>query len=129
MTSGTKINLYKGWKVIMNEELVQDKEEGIEVTEDYIHIPVKRKKKNMELRTITITKGIKALYDVKNKVIVTYLFSKKNYTVKQAKKWIKEHSNIQTDELLMQLDSLLSRMQENDRTLHEEIKKAILEAM
>lgn len=115
--------------MIMNEELIQDKEEGIEVTEDYIHIPVKRKKKNMELRTITITKGIKALYDVKNKMIVTYLFSKKNYTLKEAKKWVKEHSNTQTDELLMQLDSLLSRMKENDRSLHDEIEKAILEVM
>jgi len=63
-----------------------------EVTTDYIRIPVKRKKKGNELRTITLGKGIKALYDVERKLIVTYLFDKTKYTMKKAKEWVKKHT-------------------------------------
>jgi len=64
-----------------------------ETTENYHRIPVARKKKGNELRTISIGKGIKALYDPKRKIIVTYLFSVKSYTMKQAKQWVKKHKN------------------------------------
>jgi hypothetical protein len=64
-----------------------------EVTEKYVRIPVKKPKKNAVIRTITLGKGIKALYDVKNKVILTYLFPTKKYTMKQAKEWIKKHKS------------------------------------
>ncbi len=49
------------------------------------------KRKDARIRTITITKGIKALYDAKNKIIVTYLFDINQYTMKEAKKWVKQH--------------------------------------
>jgi len=68
-----------------------------EVTENKIRYPVKNKKKGNPIRTITITEGIKALYDVKRKVIVTYLFDKKKYDMKKAKKWIKDHSSLYDD--------------------------------
>lgn len=62
-----------------------------EKTENYIRIPVATKKKDARIRTITVSKGIKALYDAKNKIIVTYLFSVKQYTMKEAKDWVKSH--------------------------------------
>ena len=64
-----------------------------EVTTNYIRIPVKRKRKENELRTITLGKGIKALYDVKRKIIVTYLFDRTKYTMKKAKEWVKKHTS------------------------------------
>jgi len=64
-----------------------------EVTEKYVRVPVKKPKKNAVIRTITIGKGIKALYDVKNKIILTYLFPTKKYTTKQAKEWVKKHKS------------------------------------
>ena len=63
----------------------------VETTENYHRIPVARKKKNAEIRTITIAKGIKALYDKKNKAILTYLFDVNQFTMKQAKAWVKSH--------------------------------------
>jgi len=64
-----------------------------EITKNYIRIPVKRKRKNNELRTITLGKGVKALYDIKRKIIVTYLFDKTKYTLKEAKEWVKKHTS------------------------------------
>ncbi len=64
-----------------------------ETTENYHRIPVANKKKGNELRTISIGKGIKALYDIKRKIIVTYLFSVKQYTMKEAKQWVKKHKS------------------------------------
>jgi len=63
----------------------------VETTENYHRIPVAAKKKGAKIRTITISKGIKALYDAKNKIIVTYLFSVKQYSMKEAKAWVKSH--------------------------------------
>jgi len=64
-----------------------------EVTENYVHIPVSKKKKNAQIVTITLStsQGIKALYDKKNKQIITYLFSTTKWTMKQAKDWVKRH--------------------------------------
>ena len=64
-----------------------------ETTENYHRIPVRRIARNADIRTITISesRGIKALYDVKNKVIVTFLFDKKKWTMKEAKKWLRDH--------------------------------------
>lgn len=63
----------------------------VETTENYHRIPVAKKKKDAKIRTISIGKGIKALYDAKNKIIVTYLFSVKQYSMKEAKAWVKRH--------------------------------------
>jgi len=65
-----------------------------EVTANYVRIPVAPKQKGDVLRTITISAkdGIKALYAVNRKLIVTYLFQKSNgWTMSKAKTWIKEH--------------------------------------
>ena len=64
-----------------------------ETTPNYHHIPVAKKKKGNPLRTITLGKGVKALYDYKRKVIVTYLFDVDQYTMKQAKEWVKKHKS------------------------------------
>lgn len=64
-----------------------------ETTPNYHRVPVARKKKGNPLRTISLGKGIKALYDYKRKVIVTYLFDVDQYTMKEAKEWIKKHKS------------------------------------
>ncbi len=62
-----------------------------ETTKNYHRVPATRKVKGNPLRTITLGKGIQALYDVKRKVIVTYIFDRKKYTMKQAKEWVNKH--------------------------------------
>lgn len=86
-----------------------------ETTEKYHHIPVSRKKKGAKIVTIAVGKGgIKALYDVKNKVILTYLFPVGKFTMKQARKWIKDHGHkvvaslFELNELLMWLHEEIS---------------------
>lgn len=64
-----------------------------ETTKNYHRIPVGKKKKDSKIRTINIGKGIKALYDAKNKIIVTYLFDVKKYSMKQAREWVKQHKD------------------------------------
>lgn len=64
-----------------------------ETKEKYHHVPAKRKVKNNPIRTINLGEGIKGLYDTKRKVIVTYLFDKEKYTMKQAKEWVSKHKD------------------------------------
>lgn len=64
-----------------------------ETTENYHHIPVAKKKEGNPLRTISLGKGVKAIYDYKRKIIVTYLFDVDKYTMKQAKEWVKKHKS------------------------------------
>lgn len=71
-----------------------------EETDDYIRIPVKGeegKHKDHKIRTIDVDKdkGIKALYCVDCKVIITYLFDKdndENWTLSSAQEWVDEHA-------------------------------------
>jgi hypothetical protein len=78
-----------------------------ETTENYHHIPVSKKKKSAKIVTIAIGKGgIKALYDVKNKVILTYLFPVGKFTMKEARKWIKNHGHKVVASLLDLVDRL-----------------------
>lgn len=66
-----------------------------EVTTNYVRIPVAAKEKGDNIRTITISakEGIKALYAVNRKLIVTYLFQKsKGWTMSKANTWIKAHN-------------------------------------
>jgi hypothetical protein len=95
----------------------------VETTEQYHRIPVGKKKKNAKIRTITISKGIKALYDVTNKAIVTYLFSVKQYTMKEAKQWVKRHKD---NAALLQAAQNLSLV-EDISELYENSKKLVLE--
>ncbi|KKN28569.1 hypothetical protein LCGC14_0852990 [marine sediment metagenome] len=71
-----------------------------EETDDQIRIPVKAeegKHKDHPIRHITIDskKGIKALYCIDDKVIITYLFDKdndENWTLASAQEWVDEHA-------------------------------------
>ena len=63
----------------------------VETTETRHRIPVSKKKKDSVIRTIKITEGVQALYDANNKSILSYLFDKDKYTMKEAKKWVKDH--------------------------------------
>jgi len=64
-----------------------------EVTKNYVRIPVRNPKSDAEIKTITINakEGIKALYDSRNKEIVTYLFARPKWTMKKARKWLEDH--------------------------------------
>lgn len=62
-------------------------------TKNYHRIPVGSKGPGAKIRTISIGKGIKALYDAKNKKIITYLFDVKKYTMKEAREWVKKHKS------------------------------------
>lgn len=64
-----------------------------ETKTNYHHVPAKRKVKNNPIRTIDLGEGIKGLYDTKRKMVVTYLFDKKRYTMKQAKEWVTKHKD------------------------------------
>ncbi len=97
-----------------------------ETTKNYHKVPTgKRKKKGEKVRTITISKGIKALYDVKNKVILTYLFDKKKYTMKQAKDWVKKSKGSKTHALLVDIDALVVKRKE----LNIQYKKEVMAAL
>ena len=93
----------------------------VETTENYHRIPVAKKKKDARIRTITISKGIKALYDAKNKVVVTYLFSVKQYSMKEAKDWIKSHKKTKAHLVIIENLSLI-------KDVRESLKKAKKEA-
>lgn len=68
-----------------------------EETEDYIRIPVKGeegKHEGHKIRTMDISEsdGIKGLYCIDCKKIITYLFLKsKGWTMEKAKKWMSDH--------------------------------------
>ncbi len=94
-----------------------------ETTENFHHIPVASKKKGNELRTISIGKGIKALYDPKRKVIVTYLFSVKQYSMKEAKQWIKKHKS--SADISVELASLVKDIQ----ALYRESRNEVLQIL
>ena len=101
-----------------------------EVTDKYIRIPSgKRKKKGEKIRTINISKGIKALYDVKRKVIVTYLFDKKKYTMKQAKEWVKKNKDNAIHQQLVDIDDLMERRKIQMENMNQEIYAKVMELL
>ena len=64
------------------------------VSTDYIHVPVKKKKKDNEvLKPLIIQEGIQAVYDVKNDRIVKYMFDKEKFTEEEAEAWIEENND------------------------------------
>jgi len=92
-----------------------------ETTDTLRRIPVAKKKKNAKIRTIKITKGIQALYDVENKQIVTYLFDKEQYTMKEAKKWVKDHKEKSSIvDTLIELDYVVYKREELSGLQREE---------
>jgi HK97 family phage prohead protease len=66
------------------------------VTKRHIRIPVRRKKKDDIIRTITISQeeGIKALYSANRKLVLTYIFIKsKGWTLEKAKRWVEQNKS------------------------------------
>jgi hypothetical protein len=98
-----------------------------ETTKKYHRVPSgKRKKKNSEIITISIGKGIKALYDSKNKVIVTYLFPIGKYTMKKAKEWVKKQKKNNANVLLVAENlALVKRLSLHYDSLKEQIIQAL----
>lgn len=79
------------------EEIIEEAVTKPEETEDYIRIPVpaeEGKHEEHEMRTIEISQelGIKALYCVDDKVVITYLFDKDKWSTEDAEAWVAEHS-------------------------------------
>ncbi|KKK75278.1 hypothetical protein LCGC14_2875310 [marine sediment metagenome] len=70
-----------------------------EITKSYIHLPAHNRQKGDQLVTITVSKskGIKALYSVNRKVIITLLFDREerfSWTMKRAKEWKYSHMSV-----------------------------------
>jgi hypothetical protein len=66
-----------------------------ETTDTAQRIPVAPIAGDAEIRTMAIDaeNGISALYDAKNKVVVTYIFDKDKWTMAEARKWTGEHGS------------------------------------
>lgn len=70
-----------------------------EITKSYIHLPAHNRQKGDNIVTITVSKrrGIKALYSVNRKVLITLLFSrekKHGWTMKKAREWKQSHMSV-----------------------------------
>jgi len=101
------------------EEIVIDADTKPETTENYHRIPVDDpdKHKGHKIRTITVSakKGIKALYCVDCKKIITYLFDKDKWTMEEAQRWVDEHKG-----LLGRYEEKLNRSEEmEEKTIVE----------
>ena len=85
-----------------------------EVTDNYVRIPVEDpdKHKGHKIRPMDISKpkGIKALYCVDDKKIITYLFDVDKWTQAKAEEWVKEHKKaiVSQQELADEFDYLKS---------------------
>jgi len=90
-----------------------------EVTTHYIRIPVANRQSGDVVRTITLSakQGIKALYAVNRKKILTYLFDRsKGWTMEKAQAWVKAHKSYKAEKELI-MDSLNSTPQRFKFTL------------
>ena len=92
-----------------------------ETTENFHRIPVSKPKKNAKIRTIDITKGIKALYDFEHKTIVTYIFDVDQFTMKQAKEWVKKHKGSPSHASLVEIDYVIARRGELNAAVREDV--------
>jgi len=101
----------------------------VETTENFHRIPVGRKKKDAKIRTINVGKGIKALYDAKNKAIVTYLFDVSKYTMKQAKDWVKKHKSSGSYSVMVENLSLVQEMKEISESKKGQVIDKVIELM
>lgn len=100
-----------------------------ETTKNFHRIPVATKKKGAKIRTITIGKGIKALYDAKNKIILTYLFSVKQYSMKEARDWVKRHKSSKAHLVMVDNLSLAKNIAENLKEMRKEVYKQVTELL
>jgi len=101
----------------------------VETTENFHRIPVAKKKKGARIRTITISKGIKALYDAQNKMILTYLFSVKQYTMKEAKAWVKSHKKSKAYLIMAENYCLAEDIVKNFDKMKKEVYKQVTELL
>ncbi|MDY6835502.1 MAG: HK97 family phage prohead protease [Chloroflexota bacterium] len=97
-----------------------------EVTEEYIRIPVpgeSGKHDGHKIRTIDIDKdkGIKALYCVECKKVITYLFDKSKWNMDRASQWVRDHTGkehgpkaISQEIIKDELDYVISLISEGD---------------
>ena len=91
-----------------------------ETTKKYHRVPVRNKKKGADIVTITLGKGIKALYDTKNKEIITYLLPVDKYTMKEAKKWAKQHkSNAALNDAISVMVECRALAMKSEKRYHE----------
>ena len=67
-----------------------------ETTDNYHRIPVSEGHSGHKIRTMTISaeKGIKALYCVDCKKIITYLFSTDSWSMAEAQAWVNDHKKL-----------------------------------
>jgi len=98
-----------------------------ETTGNYHSVTVNSKKKGNPLRTIVVTKGIKALYDYKRKVIAAYLFDVDEYTMKQSKEWVKKHKTSASQIQVMDNLFLANQVSEFYGDLRDKIIKRVEE--
>jgi hypothetical protein len=96
-----------------------------ETTQNYHRIPVSSKAKDAKIRTISLGKGVKALYDVTNKKIVTYLFDVKKYSMKEAKEWVKKKKSSTS---MLQIVENLS-LQQGWAELYRDSKKEVINTL
>lgn len=93
-----------------------------ETTKTYHKVPVPgaRKRKGENIRTINIGKGIQALYDTNQKKIITYLFDKKQYTMKKAKEWVKRNKESAFHQQVVDIYDLVGRRRDTFNEAKEE---------
>lgn len=84
-----------------------------EVSNNYVRIPVAQDTPEDDIRTITLSadKGIKALYSVDRKLILTYLFESDKWNEAEANSWISAHRNMAKRN---EYHSVLCKEQEED---------------
>lgn len=100
----------------------------LETTDQYHRVKTgKPTKKDAEIRTIKIIEDIKAHYDFKNKVIIAYLFDVDKYTMKDAKKWVKDHKDSKSHATLVDIDYTLCKRNESWAAIKEEAMEMVLE--
>lgn len=96
-----------------------------ETTKNFHRIPVAKKKKDARIKTITISKGIKALYDAQNKMILTYLFPVKQYTMKEAKDWVKSRKGNKAFLVMVGNLSLAASIDADLKEMKKEVYKQV----
>jgi len=116
--------------LVTQEEILEEwiKKEVVtkpEETEEYIRLPAKGeegKHKGHKIRWITVSKkeGIKGIYCIDCKKIITFVFDKNppyNWTMKRALKWMKEHGKDIKVEAIKAYGKELVFITEGNRTL------------
>ena len=89
--------------VDVEDDLAKEVIGKIEETDDYIRIPVKGeegKHKGHKIRWITVSakQGIRGIYCIDCKKVITFVFDKKKgWTLEKAKKWMKDHGKTVDD--------------------------------